>query len=150
AAGAEAALARLTQRLLNAQEQERATIARWIEDDVCQQLASLSMDLHARGEDALRDHLSALARESLAIADPIYSKLTLLGLADTARAFADARCADAGVELEFMASQVPGDLPPDAALALFRVMQEALDNALRHAHSLRLTICLRRAADVIA
>ena len=41
--GAEAALARLTHRLMQAREDERASIARAINDDVCQQLTGLSL-----------------------------------------------------------------------------------------------------------
>ena len=74
----EAALARLSQRLMQTQEVERAAIAKWIEDDVCQQLAAISMDLDARGERDLCDQVSALARESLTVSDPIYAKLWLL------------------------------------------------------------------------
>ncbi len=147
---AEAALARLSQRLMQTQEVERAAIAKWIEDDVCQQLAAISMDLNARGERDLSNQVSALARESLTVSDPIYAKLRLLGLPVTARAFAEKRCAEQGVALDFTASDVPKDLPGDAALALFRVLEEAVQNALRHSNTARIAVSLRRAGDVIA
>jgi signal transduction histidine kinase len=143
------ALARLTQRLLQAQEEERAAIARWIDDDVCQRLAALSLDLHARGDNDLRDHLTALVRESTAVSDPIYAKLTLLGLEPTSRAFTERRCTESGVALEFAASNVPDDLPRSIALPVFRVLQEALDNSLQHSGTRRITVLLRRAGDVI-
>ena len=47
--GAEAALARLSRRLMQAHEEERAWIARAIHDDVCQQLTGLTLRLHALG-----------------------------------------------------------------------------------------------------
>jgi len=147
---AEAALARLSQRLMQRQEEERASLAKWIEDDVCQKLTTLSMDLHARGEDGLRDHVSNLARESLTLSDPIYAKLTLLGLVATARAFAEQRCKRADVTLEFTPSDVPEHLPHDLSIALFRVLEQAVDNALRHSKTRELVVSLRRASDVVA
>jgi signal transduction histidine kinase len=149
-AASDAALARLSQRLLQAQEEERASIARWIEDDVCQKLAAISMDLHAIGAGELRDQLSALARESLAISDPVYAKLKLLGLATTIRSLAERRCAERDVALEISVRDVPQDLCQETSLALFRVFQEALGNALKHARTTRIVISLRRAAGVLA
>ena len=149
-AASEAALAKLSQRLMRTHEEERASLAKWIEDDVCQRLASLSMDLHARGEDELRDHVSDLARESLTLSDPIYAKLSLLGLAATARAFVEQRCARADVALEFTSSDVPEHLPRELSIALFRVLEHAVDNALRHSKTRRLVVALRRACDIVA
>jgi signal transduction histidine kinase len=148
--GSESALARLSQRLMQTHEEERASLAKWIEDDVCQKLASLSMDLHARGEADLRDHVSDLARESLTLSDPVYAKLSLLGLVATARAYVEQRCAHANVDLEFTASDVPDRLPRDLSIALFRVLEHAVDNALRHSKTRRLVVSLRRASDIVA
>jgi len=145
----ESALGRLTQRLMCTREEERASLARCIEDDVCQKLVSLSMDLHARGEDALCDHVSEIARESLTLSDPTYAKLSLLGLAETARTLAERRAAESNVALEFTASDIPKDLPRDLSIAMFRVFEHALDNALRHSKTRRLTVSLRRASDVV-
>jgi signal transduction histidine kinase len=147
--GSGAALSRLSQRLLQAQEAERASLARWIEDDVCQKLASLSMDLHARGEDELRDHVSNLVRESLNLSDPIYAKLSFLGLLVTARGFAEQRCAQHGVALEFTAWDVPDHLQPNLSIALFRVFEQAVDNALRHSKTRELAVSFRRAGELL-
>jgi signal transduction histidine kinase len=146
----ETALARLSQRLMQTQEEERASLARWIEDDVCQKLTTLSMDLHARGEDDLSEHVSELARDSLTLSDPIYAKLTLLGLAATARTFAEQRCEQSHVEFEFTASEMPDHLPGYLEIALFRVFEQAVNNALRHSKARALAVSLRRAGDVIA
>jgi signal transduction histidine kinase len=148
--GGSEALARLSQRLMQTHEEERASLAKWIEDGVCQKLASLSMDLHARGEADLRDHVSDLARESLTLSDPIYAKLSLLGLVPTARAFVEQRCARADVAFEFTSSDVPDRLPRDLSIALFRVLEHAVDNALRHSKTRTLVVSLRRACDTVA
>ncbi|HEX4568034.1 MAG TPA: ATP-binding protein [Vicinamibacterales bacterium] len=148
--GGSEALARLSQRLMHTHEEERASLAKWIEDDVCQKLASLSMDLHARGEADLRDHVSDLARASLTLADPIYAKLSLLGLVATARAFVEQRCARANVALEFTSSDVPEHLPRELSIPLFRVLEHAVDNALRHSKTRELAVSLRRARNILA
>jgi signal transduction histidine kinase len=135
---------------MHTHEEERASLAKWIEDDVCQKLASLSMDLHARGEADLRDHVSDLARASLTLADPIYAKLSLLGLVATARAFVEQRCARANVALEFTSSDVPEHLPRELSIPLFRVLEHAVDNALRHSKTRELAVSLRRARNILA
>src|SRR4029077_14909300 len=54
------------------------------------------------------------------------------------------------VALEFTASDIPKQLPRDLGIAMFRVLEHALDNALRHSNTRRLTVSLRRASDVVA
>jgi len=97
----------------------------------------------------MRDHLSALARESQAHSDPVYAKLEVLGLASAARAYSQRRCAEEGVTLDFEATDVPGDLPREVAVTLFRVLQEGLDNALRYARTPNITVSLRGTASAI-
>jgi signal transduction histidine kinase len=152
--GAEAALARLTHRLMQAHEEERASIARAIDDDVCQQLTGLSLGLRALGTAAdgpsgvqrariheLCDQFSALQRELLAISDPLYAKLHVLGLAVSARSFCQRRCADHGLTLEFRA-ETASRVPEPVALVVFRVLQESLDNIIAHAGASHVTVAL--------
>ena len=152
--GAEAALARLTHRLMQAHEKERASIAQAIDDDVCQQLTGLSLRLHVLGTapegpsseqrariHELCDHFSALQREILSISDPLYSRLQLLGLAMSARNFCERRCAEHGLSLEFRGETV-SRVPDDVALVIFRVLQESLDNVIAHAGASHVTVAL--------
>jgi len=150
---AEAALSKLSQRLMRAQEDERASTARAIHDDVAQQLAALTLSLHAlggttdRGDADLRARIEdlcaafwTLERDILAISDPVYHRVTLLGLAAAARSYCARRCAEAGVTLEFSADGVPDGVPDAISIALFRVMEEAVGNALTYARSPRLDV----------
>jgi signal transduction histidine kinase len=167
-AGTEEMLSRLTGRLMKRHEDERASIARWIADDMCQKLAAMSMDLHSLGDNRnspsgapgasgppparvreLEEQVAALARESLAVSDPLYAKLQLLGLTVTGRSFAVRRCAESGVTLQFTASDMPAALPPDVALALFRVLEEAIENALAHAGTARIAVSLKGTVDAL-
>src|SRR5262249_37553111 len=47
------------------------------------------------------------------------------------------------VEVDFSHQDVPGTVRPDIALCLFRVLQEALQNAVRHSCAVRFTVNLR-------
>lgn len=161
-ANSEGAHARLNRRLIQTHEDERASMARWIEDDLCQKIVETSMRLHAISQDEgvrafevrselrqIRDEMCTLAAESLANSDPVYAKLDLLGVVATARLYCEHRCAEVGVALEFSASNVPDQLPLPASIMVFRVVQEAVANALRHAHSPRIAVSLRAAGGGI-
>jgi signal transduction histidine kinase len=143
---AEAALARLTHRLLHARETERAAIAATLHDDICQQMTGLKLRLASIGlagdadaasprrriED-LCDKFSSLERQVLALSDPVYARLQLLGLVAAARALCQRVCMAAGIRLQFAARDVPFRLPEMVTVALFRVVQHAMENAVSHA-----------------
>jgi len=154
--GSQAALERLTQRLLLAHEHERAWIAKAIHDDVCQQLTGLTLRLHAlstpaegsvddrRGEiRELCEQFFGLEREILAISDPLYSRLQLLGLVETARIYCERQCGEHGLTLDFEDATLVRCIPHAAALTIFRVLQEAIDNAVAHARGSRVSVSLR-------
>ena len=48
------------------------------------------------------------------------------------RGFCDELASHQKVTIDFRHSDVPGRLPPDVSLCLFRVLQEALRNAVKH------------------
>jgi signal transduction histidine kinase len=159
---AEASLSALSQRLMEAREHERASIARTITDDVGQQLAALTLRLHALGIETegragkLRWRIEELCaqfweleREILAISDPLYHRLAFLGLADSVRAFSEHRCAEGGVALDLRTDGIPEQLPEPIALALFRVLEETVDNAIRHGRPSRVSVSLSAANGAI-
>jgi len=143
---AEEALASVSRRLIEAQEQERTRIARELHDDIVQRLALLSirLDQLQQGPPDLpaevRSRMDELGKQSSEIANDIQSlshelhsaKLELLGLAAAMKGF----CKEFGerqkVEVDFKSHDLPDVLPPDFSLCLFRVLQEALRNAAKH------------------
>ena len=152
---AEAALARLTHRLMQAHEDERARIATTLHDDVCQQMTGLKMrlqtfalernpgDLERRQRlEELCDQFSGLERRILSLSDPVYARLEMLGLVGAARAFCHRLCQERGVRLEFEAADVPARLCGAVSLAVFRVLEEAMDNAVTHAAASRIGVTL--------
>jgi PAS domain S-box-containing protein len=160
---ARATLSSLNRRLFQAQEKERSRLARELHDDVCQRMTLLAIDLDQLGKalpdgaaDArgrvreLNDAVAALGSDIQGISHRLHSsKLEYLGLAAAARGFCREVSAQRGVPIEFEQENVPTQLPPDLALNLFRVLQEALTNAVKHSGAEQYRVSLRAADDVL-
>jgi PAS domain S-box-containing protein len=143
---AEEALAVLSRKLLEAQEQERARIGRELHDDVNQRLALLSVEIDRMKEVApitygeLRSRMDELGKRSLEISAVVQSlshelhssKLEYVGLVSAMKSFCKEFGGKHQVEIDFAAEGIPSDVPPEISLCLFRVMQEGLHNALKH------------------
>ena len=156
---ASVALSNLSRRLLQSHEDERASLARELNDDLCQRLMGLTLQLHSlsktsrggasqmpAGVEELCVQLGDLASDIHAISDRWYCRLELLGLAVSAGSFCQELSARHGVTIDFRHNDVPDNLPDAVALALFRVLQEALGNAVRHAKVRRVSVSLAAVA----
>jgi two-component system sensor histidine kinase UhpB len=141
----------LAGRLINAQEAERARIARDLHDDLSQQLAGLAIVLSGlkrtivrpdsqpdveRTVTNLRDRTTALAESIRNLSHQLHpSVLQHAGLVVALTR----HCADVEQHHHLpVAFNARGDfesLDPELALCLFRVTQEALNNAVRHARA---------------
>jgi signal transduction histidine kinase len=131
----------LGMRLLTAQDTERSRIARELHDDISQQMALLSVDLELLGSNP--PHPDRLRTEALnranSIAKSIHdlshrlhpAKLRLIGLVPALQAL-QRELARPDVSIGITHTDVPPDLPPELKLCLFRVTQEALQNALKY------------------
>lgn len=141
-------------RVLVAQEAERRRVAQELHDEIGQNLTAAVLELNRVREggvelvDAL-DDAQALARESLETLSAITARLRPatfddLGLASALHSLAADSERRTGVEVETAVEGSLSGLDPDAELVLFRVAQEAVTNALRHADCSRVRIGLRR------
>lgn len=141
----EEALAAMSRRLMQAQEQERARIARELHDDIGQRLALLAVELEqlhqsipevpeVRGRiGELQERASAIATDIQSLSHELHSsKLEYLGLMAAMRSFCQEFGAQQKVETDFKSHDVPSPLPTDISLCLFRVLQEALYNSTKH------------------
>lgn len=159
---AQEALEKMGGRLIAAQEEERSRIARELHDDICQRLALLSLELEqaSRGSDGfgpvngrldeIRQHSSAIAADVQALSHQLHSsKLDYLGLGAALRSFCKEVAHSQKVEVDFMVEDVPTHLPADLSLCLFRVAQEALQNAVKYSLVRRFAVGLRATADEI-
>ena len=142
---AETALANVSRKLIEAQEQERSRIGRELHDDIGQRLAMVAIQLQQVHEDSLvlpevRNRMGELKKEISGIADDIQSlshelhsaKLQYLGIASAMRGFCQEFAKQQKVEIDFKAHDLPSPLSPDISLCLFRVLQEALHNSAKH------------------
>ena len=152
---AQEALERIGGKLIEAQEEERSRIARELHDDICQRLALLSMELEQvnRGSNSsagsskieeIRRHCAQIATDVQSLSHKLHSsKLEYLGLAPAIRSFCREFSQQHDVSVQFADEDAPGFLPRDISLSLFRVTQEALQNALKHSGVRRFSVSLR-------
>ena len=138
----------LAGRLMSAQEEERRRIARELHDGVNQDLAALSIALSAL-EDGLPEGTPADRREEVArlqgrtveLAEAIRQLshelhpgiLQYTGLAVALRSHCREFEREHGLTITFWSDDDLRTVPSDVALCLYRVTQEALKNAARHA-----------------
>jgi PAS domain S-box-containing protein len=143
---AEEALASVGRRLIEAHEEERTWIARELHDDIGQRIALVCVELerqdpHAAGArlgvlDYVRracEHLSDLGKDIQALSHRLHSsKLEYLGFVSAAKSFCRELSEQRNVHIEFRHSDIPSTMPKEVSLCLFRVLQEALQNAVKH------------------
>ena len=154
--GAEEELRDLSRRLIRAHEEERALLARELHDDVTQRLALLAIEV-GRAELAapegsrteamrsVREGLVGLSEDIHALAYQLHpSVLDELGLAEALRTACERVSRQSRVDLSAELDPMPVSLPKDAALCLFRVAQEALNNVTRHSGARAAAVALRQ------
>jgi PAS domain S-box-containing protein len=143
---AEEALVTLSGRLIEAQERERLRIAREIHDDYQQRLAMLAIDLEELSENIgdssvearqrlheLWNCVSELGADLHSLSHRLHSStLERLGLIAGVRAFCQEFADQQSIQVDFTHENVPGDIPEDVTLCLFRIVQEGLRNVKRH------------------
>jgi PAS domain S-box-containing protein len=143
---AEEALATLSGRLIEAQEAERTRIARELHDDISQRIAMLAVTAKSLKKELPPSEVKAIhtIEEMCVGASQIQTdiqelshhlhspKLDYLGLEAASAAFCRELSERHEVEIDFHARELPEELPNEVSLCLFRVLQEALHNALKH------------------
>ena len=146
---AEESLCSINRRLIEAQEQERTRIAREMHDDINQRLSVLAIELDRQGQnlqasaDELRrsmahayEGISELASDIHSMSHRLHSlKLDSLGLAAAAKGFCCEFAERQNVQVKFSSNRVPRKVPEAISLCLFRVLQEALQNAVKHSEA---------------
>lgn len=145
----EAARGELLRKILTAQEEERKRIARELHDETTQSLLGLLMKLEAASKtpseassidsDMLMD-VKNLAVETLdnvrrIIHDLRPSVLDDLGLLSAIRWYAEARFGSVAIKARVELTGEDRSLAPEIETALFRVVQEAIANIVRHAEA---------------
>jgi PAS domain S-box-containing protein len=159
---AEAALANVSRKLIDAQEQERTRIGRELHDDIGQRLALLDVELQQlHGDPAvlpevrsrvgeLQKQVSEIAADTQSLSHELHSaKLHYLGIAAAMRGFCQEFGEQQKVEIDFNTRDLPSPLSPDISLCLFRVLQEALHNSTKHSGVRRFEVRLWGTSDEV-
>jgi signal transduction histidine kinase len=142
-------------RILTAQEDERRRLAREMHDDVTQRLAALAIDaarmqrddcgaMESRALETVRQRLVGLSEDVHALSYRLHpSVIEDLGLVAALRVECNRVGQQEPLRVNFEHRDVPKNLPPGAAICLFRVAQEALRNVVRHAHARNVEVSLQ-------
>jgi len=153
----------VSSKLITAQEDERKRIARDLHDDLNQRLALLSveMELLGQGADGDRDlsqqRIEEIGRRVKELSSEVHklshqlhpAKLDQLGLISAARSFCRDLSQQSGLPVAFVHDDVPRDLRSDVALCFYRVIQESLQNVVKHSRANAARVELRMDAQLL-
>jgi two-component system, chemotaxis family, CheB/CheR fusion protein len=153
----------LLQRIVTAQEDERARIARDLHDHLGQQLTALRLTLQGHSERIAAGELDpGQVAHALSLAERIDSDLDFLawelrpaalddhGLMAALPIFVREWSQHYNIPVEYQAQRLgPGQLARDAEIVFYRVTQEALNNVLKHAHASRVDVLVEARDGVV-
>jgi signal transduction histidine kinase len=144
-----------SKRALQIQEQERRSLALELHDQIGQELAALVFTLTRCEQDitpAGRSEVRNALQQSIEIARAAYgdvhnlalhlrpAMLDRLGLIPTLQWYARQQAKHGRCEITVEADAFPAQLPSDLLIAAFRIVQEAVSNAVRHGNPQRIQI----------
>jgi signal transduction histidine kinase len=147
-------------RVVEAQELERRRLARELHDQTGQELTSVLLGLksveEARGDEeraaalaAVREQVVQTLHDVRRLAVELRPKaLDDFGLVPALERLRDTFAEQTGMQVELV-SQLRGRLPPDVETALYRIVQEALTNVVKHARAGAVSIVLARAGGSV-
>ena len=153
----------LNERMMKAQEQERIRIAGELHDGVMQEMLAVTMMLgmakRRGGDDAdanatidkAQQKLIRVGTELRQLSHDLHPPvLQEAGLPRAVQSYCEQFSGASGIRVSCDVDEGASDLSRGAALALFRILQEALGNAAKHAHATRITVSLNRTGDVVS
>lgn len=160
---AQESLEKVSGQLIAAQEKERSHLARELHDDICQRLAMLSLRIEkatkglGSGQKQMSEQFqqiwqqcSSLTADVQALSHELHpSILDNLGLVTAVRSFCREVSEQNGAVVEFAEKDIPSSLPREVSLSLFRVIQEALHNAVKYSGQKLFKVHLKGNADQI-
>ena len=150
----------LSRRLLKAQEEERSRIALELHDDVSQQAVALAIDLQrindappAAAQKIVRDaqkRVKSLLKSVHDLSHRLHpANLRLVGLLG-ALGQLQRDLSRPGVTITVSSENVAAILPDDIALCMYRIAQEAMQNAIKHSGARNIRVQLKGEKDAIA
>lgn len=159
---AEEALASVGRRLIEAHEEERTWIGRELHDDINQRLAlvaiemdrwkqQLAADAEVRNQvQHAKQTITEIASDVQGLSHRLHSsKLEYLGLVAAAKSFCKELSEQHNVKIDFKHVDIPRRLSKEISLCLFRVLQEALQNAIKHSGANYFAVDLRATSEAV-
>jgi signal transduction histidine kinase/ligand-binding sensor domain-containing protein len=153
----------LNERLMKAQEQERVRIAGELHDGVMQEMLAATMMLgsakrHAVGGSPVQSAIDKVQQKLIRVGTDLRQlshglhppALQDAGLPNAVRDYCDEFSATSGIPVSCETDPAVDDLSRGSALALFRILQEALGNAAKHAQAAQITVQLARAGALVS
>lgn len=163
---AEAERSHLLRRLASAQEVEQRRISRELHDQVGQTVTGLSLGLKALEQDLANGNTGASAAEQIRALEKLAAEISRdihraasdlrptalddLGLFKAIEAYAAQWQARYGIRVDIQMMGRDGPLPVDVAAVLYRLIQEAMTNVLKHAQASRISIVLEEKPETLA
>jgi len=145
-------LRRISGSLIEAQEQERTRIGRELHDDITQRLAMLALELEQipdspsevrRRMKELRDQTTEISNDVQALSHELHSsKLRYLGFVAGVKSWCRESAARQKIEIDCR-TDVSSPVPLEVGFPLFRVLQEAVHNAVKYSGVGRVEVQLR-------
>jgi len=143
---AEEVIAEFSGKLIDAQEAERTRIARELHDDINQRLAMVAVNLKTlkqdlQGSDVKMsrriqeacEQVAGLENDIQALSHRLHSsKLEYLGLEAATASLCTELSERQNIKVDFRCDGIPEELASEVSLCLFRVLQEALHNAVKY------------------
>ncbi len=157
-------LLELSARLIGALEEERSRIARELHDDFSQRLALLAVELERfrdqppDSSENLSQCLESPLQRTKDISSDLHrlshqlhpSALEQLGLVAAIKSYCEELSGQHEMHIELAHHEVPRRLPKDVALCLYRIVQEALRNVIKHSGAQTARVELSGTAEELA
>lgn len=148
-------LALLARQLLTAQEDERAAIARELHDDITQDLSFIAMELGMlQADEGVSERVARSIRESYEKLGDLAEKVRKLShqyhpsvlnhsdLNGALRSLCSEFGEMHGIEVQFRTTGDVSSCPSATGIVLYRIAQESLRNAVKHAHADRIEVAV--------
>ena len=153
---------KLAASLLTAQEEERRRVSRELHDQICQQLASLAIDIggivvapppsnELTGQlKALQARVVRVSEETRHIAYELHpTVLDDLGLVASLRSLCKDTSDKESIPVEFDSGPLPASLSRSLASCFYRVAQEGLQNIVKHSGATSATVALEAKSGTV-
>ncbi len=149
----------LSHKLIGAQEAERRHLARELHDEMGQVLVALQLNLHHAHEQAGHPSVAPRLADSVRLVDQLIQQVRTLsrelrppllddlGLMPALEWHLQQLAERSGLIIHLSADPTEQPITPELGISIFRIVQEALTNVLKHARASRVRVELRYQAN---